>query len=68
MTREQIKRGVIVNHVKHNRHYMIMEPYHKHKDTVKGWVVSVVYAPMYPNECPSFSREIESFLEEFELV
>lgn len=68
MTIEQLHNGVNVLHVKHNRQYRVVSCNSRMKDSVKGWIDCVVYAPWYENEYECFSRELESFLEEFELV
>lgn len=68
MTKEQLKNGIIVCHMKYNRNYRIVSSHMRMKDSQKGWIDAVVYAPLYENEYECFSREIGSFLEEFVVV
>lgn len=68
MTNEQLKNDILVCHTKYNRNYRIVSCNMRMKDSVKGWIDAVVYAPMYDNEFQCFCREKESFLAEFEVV
>ena len=68
MTNEQLKNDIRVCHTKYNRIYRIVSCNMRMKDSVKGWIDAVVYAPMYDNEFQCFCREKESFLAEFEVV
>lgn len=68
MTREELRNGIIVCHVKYNRNYRILSSHMRMKDSQKGWIDAVVYAPMYDNSHECFCREKESFLAEFEVV
>lgn len=68
MKLQELKNGAIVCHVKHNRCYRVVSSDMKMKDSQKGWIEAVVYAPCYENEYECFCRELGSFLEEFEVV
>ena len=68
MAPEQLKDFIDVCHLKHNRNYRVLYSNMRMKDSVKGWIDAVVYAPMYDNEFQCFCREKESFLAEFEVV
>lgn len=68
MTREELQKGVGVVHAKHGTHYIVISVTCKMKDSEKGWIDAVAYAPTYPNEYDLFTKELDSFLEEFELV
>lgn len=67
MRKEELKDGIIVCHTKYNRNYRIVSSNMRMKDSQKGWIDAVVYAPLYENEYDSFCREMQSFLNEFEL-
>lgn len=68
MNQEELKNGLVVVHVKHNRLYIIVECNMKMKDSVNGWVDAVIYKPLYDNEYNCFVREKQSFLDEFKIV
>lgn len=68
MTRGQLKLGARVLHVKHNKQYAILDFQSRMKDSSGEWIDCVIYYPLYENPYYYFCREIESFLEEFELV
>lgn len=68
MTREQLHNGLLVNHVKYGQQYIILSANARMKDSQKGWVDCVVYVPWYENDYQCFTREVDSFLAEFELV
>lgn len=67
MRPEELKNGIVVCHVKYDRLYYVEECNMRMKDSQRGWIDSVVYAPLYENEYDAFCREKESFLEEFEV-
>lgn len=67
MKAEELKNGIVVCHTKYNRLYYIEECNMRMKDSQKGWIDAVVYAPLYENDYDAFCREKESFLEEFEV-
>ncbi len=68
MKPEELKNGLVVVHVKHNRLYTIVECNMRMKDSVNGWVDAVIYKPLYDNEYACFAREKQSFLDEFKIV
>jgi len=68
MKPESLKNGMTVVHRKYNRQYKIVECNMRIKDSAKGWVDAVVYAPLYENEYACFAREKQSFIDEFEIV
>lgn len=67
MTREELRNGAVVCHVKHNRKYRIVSCNMRYKDSVNGWTDAVTYTPLYDNDYEMFTRELQSFLDEFEL-
>ncbi len=68
MKQEELKNGLEVVHVKHNRKYLIVECNMRIKDSVNGWVDAVIYQPLYENEYACFAREKQSFLDKFEII
>lgn len=68
MKKEELKNDAVVCHVKYGRYYRIMSCKMRFKDKTNGWTDGVTYAPLYPNEHECFTRELGSFLEEFEVV
>lgn len=68
MKAEELKNGIKVCHTKYNRNYKIVSCKMRMKDSALGWIDAVIYAPLYENEFEMFSREINSFLAEFEIV
>ena len=68
MKPEELRDYIEVCHTKHNRNYKIVSSNMRLKDSVKGWIDAVVYAPIYDNEYDCFCREKQSFLDEFEVV
>lgn len=65
---EELKNGIKVCHVKHGRNYTIVSCNMRYKDSVHGWTDAVTYAPLYENEYEMFTRERQSFLDEFEVI
>ena len=68
MKATELKNGAKVLHVKYGREYKIVSGNMRMKDSEKGWIDAVTYAPLYENEFEMFTREKESFLKEFELI
>ncbi len=73
MKPEELKDGITVCHTKHNTMYFIfsshmrMKAYDPERQEMV-WMDAVVYVPLYENEYDCFTREKNSFLEEFEVV
>lgn len=68
MKADSIKNGMTVCHRKYGRNYRIVSAKCMYKDSTNGWTEAVCYAPLYPNDEEMFMREVDSFLEEFEIV
>lgn len=67
MRAEELKNGLVVCHVEHDRLYFVEECNMRMKDSQKGWIDAVCYVPLYNNDYDAFCREKASFLEEFEV-
>lgn len=67
MDAKELKNGIKVCHVKHGTTYKVVSCNMKMKDS-RGWIDAVVYKPLYDNPYECFCREMDSFLEEFEIV
>lgn len=68
MNRKELKHGAKVKHIKSGKLYIVTSCSARMKDSAKGWVDAVNYAPLYESGLKSFTREKESFLSKFEVV
>lgn len=68
MKPEQLKTGIRVYHRKTGNKYLVTSANMRMKDSQKGWIDAVVYAPLYENDYDCFCREKSSFIKDFDLV
>lgn len=68
MNPEQLTTGIRVCHRKTGNKYLVTSANMRMKDSEKGWIDAVVYAPLYKNDHDCFCRERQSFIEEFDAL
>lgn len=68
MKSNEMQADVIVRHITHGNKYRVISVNCRMKDSRRGWIDAVTYAPMYSSTYDFFVRAREPFLKEFELV
>lgn len=65
---EDIKVGAIVNHVIHNKQTYVITDTNSRAKINGVWHNVICYSPNYANAYTRFSRDINDFMNSFELV